>query len=64
VIATVIASSRRIGSSTSRADVLVSLLQHNKLSAALRQAYAEVAKGIDSDYDKNRALAALGGSGL
>jgi hypothetical protein len=64
VIANVIASSRRIGSSTSRADVLVSLLQHNKLSAALRQAYAEVAKGIDSDYDKNRALAALGGSGL
>lgn len=64
VIASVIASSRKISSSTNRADVLVGLLQHNKLSAALRQAYVEAAKAIDSDYDKNRALAAIGGSEL
>jgi len=64
VIASVIASTRKIGSSTNQADVLVALLQHNRLSATLRQAYVEVAKGIDSDYDKNRALAALGGSQL
>jgi beta-lactamase regulating signal transducer with metallopeptidase domain len=64
VIASVIASTRKIGSSTNQADVLVALLQHNRLSATLRQAYVEAAKGIDSDYDKNRALAALGGSEL
>jgi beta-lactamase regulating signal transducer with metallopeptidase domain len=64
VIASVIASTRKIGSSTNQADVLVALLQHNRLSAALRQAYVEAAKGIDSDYDKDRALAALGGSQL
>jgi beta-lactamase regulating signal transducer with metallopeptidase domain len=64
VIARVIASTRKISSSSSQADVLVALLQHNRLSATLRQAYVEAAKGIDSDYDKNRALAALGGSQL
>ncbi|HEY6224294.1 MAG TPA: hypothetical protein VIW26_10935, partial [Gemmatimonadales bacterium] len=64
VIASVIASTRKIGSSSNQADVLVALLQHNRLSAALRQAYAEAAKAIDSDYDRNRALAALGGSQL
>jgi beta-lactamase regulating signal transducer with metallopeptidase domain len=64
VIASVIASTRKIGSSSNQADVLVALLQHNRLSAALRQAYVEAAKGIDSDYDKDRALAALGGSEL
>jgi hypothetical protein len=60
----VIASTRKISSSTNQADVLVALLQHNRLSATLRQAYVEAAKGMDSDYDKNRALAALGGSQL
>jgi hypothetical protein len=58
----VIASAGRIGSDYDRANVLVAVAQHLRLTSALREAYIDAAGKIGSEYDRNRALAALAGS--
>ena len=62
VATAVIASARRLGSDYERANVLVAVARHLRLSGELRRAFVDAANGIGSEYDRNRALAALEGS--
>jgi hypothetical protein len=42
-----------------RANVLVAAAKGGALDAATRQAYVDAARSIKSEYERNRALAAL-----
>jgi hypothetical protein len=60
---TVLQSAREIGSSYDRATLLVEIANKYQLSGAAREAYLDAAGSISSQYDRERAEAALKGNG-
>lgn len=51
----------RVGSAYERAEVLLAVARAYRIEGALRDPYVDAARSIDSEYERNRALAAAVG---
>lgn len=61
VVVQLLKQTPRVGSAYERAEVLLAVARAYRLEGALHDSYVDAARSIDSDYERNRALAAAVG---